>query len=119
MSHSKPILFTIVTQIIPILIIPPAILFSLNGLMAVGVLVVLFAGLGWALLRHKSWALNLSVFIQGFNIIVRVMMMFPNARSKDGIWDLAIILTSIISIALSVVYLQRLDKPDIQSMVSS
>jgi len=119
MTNSKPLMLIIVTQIIPLLIIPPAILFSLNGLFVVGVLVLLFAGLGFALLRRKSWALNLSIFVQGFNIIVRVMMVFPNARSKGGIWDAAFILTSLISIALSVWFLQRLDKPDFQSLVTS
>jgi len=119
MSLSKPVLLIIVTQIIPILIMPPALLFSLNGLIAVGVLVLLFAGLGFALVRRNAWARNLSLFLQGFNIIVRVMMLFPNARSRDGVWDVAIIVTFVISIALSVWFLQRLDRPDFQSLVTS
>jgi hypothetical protein len=119
MINRIPIMPVIVMQFLPLIILPPATLFSLGGLLAVVGLILVFAGLGYALLKHRLWALNLSIFLQGFNIIVRVMMLFPNARLDSGAYDVAYIVASLLAIILSVLFLQRLDKPDFQALVAS
>lgn len=119
MFNRIPIMPVIVMQFLPLVILPPTTLFSLNGVLAVVGLILVFAGLGFAITRHKLWALNLSIFLQGFNIIVRVMMLFPNARLDSGAYDVAFILTSLLSVAVSLWFLQRLDKPDFQALVTS
>lgn len=116
---TKPLIPVIVIQFLPLLIIPPDLLFSLNGIIVAVILVLLFIGLGSAILRKKIWALNLSIFLHGLNIMVRLMMVFPNAMNADGVWNFPFILTSIVSIALSTWFLLRLDKPDFQALVSA
>ena len=80
--------------------------------------VILFAALGFALTRGKLTALTLLIFIQGLNVIVRLMMFFPNSATADGTWLYANIITSILSIAISMYLVLRLDRVDIRSQMA-
>ena len=80
--------------------------------------VILFAALGFALTRGKLTALTLLIFIQGLNVIVRLMMFFPNSATPDGTWLYANIITSILSIAISMYLVLRLDRVDIRSQMA-
>ena len=77
--------------------------------------VVVFAVLGIMLYRGSSRALTLSIFIQGMNVIIRIMMFFNQAVPSPGQinWDYLII--TAIAMALSSFLLLRLDKPDIRA----
>lgn len=119
MNKPKSLMPIIVMQFIPLVIVPPDILLSVSGAIFVALIIALFVGLGIALTKRKAWARTLSIFLHGFNIIVRIMMVFPNARLEDGAWDLTFILASLISIAISFWFLQRLDKPDFVALVTS
>ena len=78
----------------------------------------LFAALGFALTRGRLTALTLSIFIQGLNVIVRLMMFFPNAATPDGTWLYANIITSILSIGISMYLVLRLDRVDIRTQMA-
>jgi hypothetical protein len=119
MINLKQIMPVIVMQFIPLVILPLSILFSINGVVYIVIAILVFGSLGYAIIKRKAWARNLSIFVQGFNIIVRLMMLFPNARTKDGPWDMSLIIASLLSIAISFWFLQRLDKTDFQSYVTS
>jgi len=80
--------------------------------------VILFAALGFALTRGKLTALTLLIFIQGLNVVVRLMMFFPNSATPDGTWLYANIITSILSIAISMYLVLRLDRVDIRSQMA-
>jgi hypothetical protein len=80
--------------------------------------VILFAALGFALTRGRLTALTLSIFLQGLNVIVRLMMFFPNAATSDGTWLYANIITSLLSMAISMYLVIRLDKVDIRSQMA-
>ncbi|MDF1513954.1 MAG: hypothetical protein P1S60_09105 [Anaerolineae bacterium] len=41
------------------------------------------------------------VFIQGINVVVRIIMLFPNLKTPQGSWNWSLLLMQIISIALS------------------
>jgi hypothetical protein len=41
------------------------------------------------------------VFVQGVNIVVRMMMLFPNLRTPEGNWYGSFIVTMLVSIGLS------------------
>jgi len=116
---TKPLIPVIVIQFLPLLVLPPEILFTLNGAIAALILILLFVGLGYALLHRKVWALNLSIFLQGLNVIIRLMMLFPSAMGTDGLWNIPFVLTSLLSIALSTWFLLRLDKSDFHALVSA
>jgi hypothetical protein len=80
--------------------------------------VILFAALGFALTRGRLTALTLSIFIQGLNVIVRLMMFFPNAATPDGTWLAMNIITSLLSIGISMFLVLRLDQVDIRTQMA-
>ncbi len=107
-------------QLIPLLIFPPSIL--ADGLLAVGVVAVAILALGIMLLRRRAWALTMSIFIQGLNIVVRLMILFPHAllsgSAGKGV-DVAFVVSSVLSIAISGWFLLRLDRPDIRMAITA
>jgi len=113
MNIPKNILAIIVLQFIPLLLYPPAMLIS--GWAAALVVVVVFAILGFFLAKGKLWALSMSILLQGLNIVVRIMMLFPNSI-RIGVWNVPYLVTSLAAIVLSVWFLLRLDKPDIRAL---
>ncbi len=108
-------------QLIPLLIFPPSVL--LDGLLAVGVVAVAIVGLGLMLLRKRAWALTMSIFVQGLNVVVRLMMLFPHALVSEsagkGTIDVAFIVSSLLAIAISGWFLIRLDRPDIRLTIAA
>jgi hypothetical protein len=114
MNLDKKILLIIVLQIIPLLLFPPAMLAS--GWAAILVMVVIYIGLGYFLVKGRIWALSMSIFLQGLNIVVRIMMLFPNSI-RIGVMDWPYIITSLAAIILSGWFLLRLDRPDIRSLI--
>jgi hypothetical protein len=115
MPPRRILLPILLLQFIPPLIYPAALLKAALPLISVEILV--FIGLGIALWRGRSWALTLSIFIQGINVITRLMMLFPNSMSKTGELNLPFLITSLLAISLSVYFLLRLDRPDIRSFI--
>ena len=119
MSNRRQLLLLYLFQIVPLCIFPLETLIS--GVAVVGILVIVFALLGYGLWHGRSWALSLSITLQGFNVVVRLMMLFPNAlmRLPEGgfVFDLSYIALSVASIALSAFFLLRLDRPDVRSTI--
>ena len=107
-------------QLVPLLIFPPSILFE--GILAVGVVAVAVLALGFMLLRKRAWALTMSLFIQGLNVVVRLMMLFPHALQSGpagkGI-DVAFVVSSLLAIAISGWFLIRLDRADIRVAITA
>jgi uncharacterized membrane protein len=103
-----------------LLIFPPSIL--VDGLLAVGIVAVAILALGIMLLRKRAWALTMSIFIQGLNIVVRLMVLFPHTllsgSAGKGV-DVAFVVSSVLSIAISGWFLLRLDRPDIRMAIAS
>ncbi len=114
MERSRPTVVTLVAllQFIPALTLPPAMLLSINPIFYVAPL-ALFVFLGWAMLTLKRWALTLCIFVQGLNVIVRFLILFPNASPGEST-NWAFIFTSLLSIALSSAILYVIDRPNVQ-----
>jgi hypothetical protein len=73
-------------------------------------------------LRGRAWALTLSIFSQGFNVIVRVMMFFSHAVLLVGDQrnpDIAWIITALLAIGMSTWFLLRLDRTDVRMLVTT
>ena len=119
MSTRQQLLLIYLFQIIPLLFYPPE--FLKAGIAIVGILVIVYALLGYGLWRGRNWALSLSITLQGFNIVIRLLMLFPNAlmRLPTGgfVFDLPYLTLSAVSIALSLFFLLRLDRPDIRATI--
>jgi hypothetical protein len=115
MSTSQRILFYFIIPILAPLILPPRIL--AGAYLGIIAEVILFGAMGFFLMSGRSTALKLSIFFQGLNVIIRLMMLFPRATLPNGTTDPVYILTSVISIALSLYLVLRLDRVDIRTQM--
>lgn len=104
-------LFLLLPALAP-LIFPPELLSGSLPLILTAIL--LFLVLGIFLWRGFRNALVLSIFLQGLNVIVRLMMLFPHATNRSGEYDWIYIATSLVSIILSWFLLTRLDHTDVR-----
>lgn len=123
MSQNQRILLYFVLPTLAPLLFPPDWLASLvmsggslsvTGLILLLLVVGLFIFLGYLLMRGSSTALTLSIFLQGLNVIVRLMMFFPHVF-EQGTFSPLYVVSSILSIGLSMYLLMRLDKVDVRS----
>jgi hypothetical protein len=111
----KPIykvLFFFILPIIAVLLYPPAMLVS-----GIGVLIVVlafFVLLGFLVLHGRLLALTFSIFMQGLNVIVRLMMFWNNGFSKQGEPNFAFIIASLLGLGLSFWLVMRLDRSDVR-----
>lgn len=118
MPQKKFLIPLILFQIVPVIIFPLETITA--GISIFGIIALLYALLGFGIWRGRAWALTMSIFLQGFNIIIRMMMLFPHAiRADGGGWDTPYISMAVISMAISGWFLIRLDKPDVRSLIVS
>ena len=104
-------------QPLPLLLFPPALL--ADALPLIAIVVAVMWGLGWMVWRRRTWALTLSIFIQGLNVIIRVMMLLSNAVDASGNVNLDFIVTSVLAIVLSWLFLYRLDNQDLRAAMAT
>ena len=128
MKKSRPVLITIIAilQIIPIFLLPPKVLVSLlrtfeTSKPIIRLLfaspVIIFAVLGWALLTFRPQGRLMTIFLQGFNIIVRLLITMSHvvpSKTPGTPVDVPLLVSSLLSIALSVVILFYVDQPEMQ-----
>jgi len=114
------LVFIAIFQIIPILIFPLDTLRNITlGVWAIPA--ALFALLGWGLLSGRLWARTSTTFIQGFSIICRLLSLLPGAvtllSKSDGttVVHTPLIISTLLSIALSTVILVSVDRPEVTS----
>lgn len=112
MTLNKRILLFFVLPIIAVLLYPPETL--LAGLPVIAVVIAFFIGVGIYLWRGRSLALTFAIFLQGMNVIIRLMMFFPNSISKDGVFNPTYAITCILGLLLSLYLVLRLDQGDVR-----
>jgi hypothetical protein len=117
MSTLKIILLFFLLPMIAPLLYPVSSLSS--ALLGIILVVILFGALGIMLLRGSSQALTLTIFLLGLNAIIRIMMFFSHATDSEGVANVSYIVTSIVSIALSIYLLLRLDQVDVRTRMVS
>lgn len=110
-----------ILQFIPIIVMP---INALKGLSPVvwGVLAALFVTLGFFLLRRRAWSRVASIFVQGFNIIVRILLTLGNIirpEKAGGGLNSELAISMVLSMMLSAVVLYYVDQPDIQLQMQS
>ena len=116
MNTITRLLFFFVLPAFAVLSYPPEIFVSDgSGIYLLLFIVAVFAVLGFMLYRGSSRALTLSIFIQGMNVIIRIMMFFNLTVPEPNQVNWTQMIFSILGIALSSYLLLRLDKPDIRA----
>ena len=122
MAKTKlPLTALLVLQVVAFVIYPPA-YFQRAPQAAVlpPALLLLFVG---ALVALNSDALspenarNSLVFIQGINIVVRLMTLFPNLKTPAGNWAWALLVAQIVGMALSWYTMVAMDDYSLRAFV--
>ncbi|MBC7233510.1 MAG: hypothetical protein H5T68_09770 [Chloroflexi bacterium] len=111
-----PIVVIALLQIIPVLLLPPKVLLSINRLLFV-IPVVIFALLAWALLDLRPVGRLMTIFVQGFHIIVRLLITLSRvvpSKAPGTPADIPLLVTSLLAIALSALILFYVDQPEMQ-----
>jgi hypothetical protein len=113
MKLASRILLFFVLPFIAVLSIPPDQMGLLIGLAPFAA--ILFGIMGWLLLRGQSLALTLMIFLQGLNVIVRLLMLFPHAIDvTNGMINFSYLIFNLLGMGLSLWLLLRLDQPDVR-----
>ena len=120
MSNNLKLALIYYLQFVPIIIYPSS---TFQGGWTVMLVVVAgLLALGYFLTKGRSWALKMSIFIQGLNIIVRLMMGIAHAARPENLgggFDSALIVTYLLAILISAWFMFRLDEPDIRSTITA
>jgi hypothetical protein len=111
-SENRGIRLVAFFQVIPLLLFPWGL--SVGSFAAIAVLALLCGFLGWAVIRLKPWARTLTVFLQGFNIIVRIVTLFRNVYDQEAGLDLPLLVTYVLSAVLSWLVLSYVDRSEVQ-----
>ena len=114
MSTLNKILLFFLLPAVGTLVFPPSSYENQAGLVLIAIVIAMFIGIGVLLLRGNSSALTFAIFIQGLNVIVRLMMVFPGAVSKDLKVDPPYIIAMVVGIIISTYLMLRLDQSDIR-----
>ncbi len=116
MNILQRLLFFIVLPTLAILLYPPKLLSS--GLVVIPVAVAFFVFIGVMVWRGHNLALTFLIFLQGMNVIVRLMMVGANTISKAGEFDAMFLIMGLLGLALSLYLLLRLDRSDIRVLMT-
>jgi hypothetical protein len=109
------ILLFFVLPLLSVLAYPPSTL--ANSLPLLGVVALSFLLLAVLLMRGSSRALTLAIFIQGMNVIIRIMMFFPHSTPRGALVNYPYMIITTAAILLSLYLVLRLDKADIRSQL--
>jgi hypothetical protein len=118
MTNFQRILLFILLPLIAPLLIPPGILLTNPGLALLPVAIAISAvPVGWLVYRGNSTALTLAIFLQGLNVIIRLMMFFPHLLNQTGSIDILWVVASLLSMGLSMYLALRLDRTDVRVLM--
>jgi len=119
MEHSniRGIWIVALAQVVPLLLFPWDL--SVRSFVFIAVLILLAAFLGWALIQHKPWGRVLSIFVQGMNIIVRIITLWGNVYAPETGLRVGLLVTYILSIVASGFLLSYVDRSEMQLVFES
>lgn len=115
MSTLHKLLFFILLPLIGLLAFPPE--FYIQEMAVMGVVAGLIILLGAIVWRGSQRALTFAIFLNGMNVIVRLMMLLSNVISKQGQVNLPFGITGLLGLAVSFFLMLRLDQTDIRKYV--
>lgn len=118
MGKRRPVLITVIAvlQIVPVILLPPKTLQATNPLFLLPPLVI-FGVLAWALLTWRPAGRTMTIFVQGLNIIVRVLIGMSHvvpSKQPGTPTDVPLLVTFLVSTILSVLILFYVDQPEMQ-----
>ena len=112
MSQINKILLFFVLPILGILFYDPAIL--VNAIPVMSIVVVFLLIIGFLLMKGYSTVLTFAIFLNGMNVIVRLLMIISTAFSEDGVFNTGFTIFTFLGMAISFYLLLRMDKVDVR-----
>jgi hypothetical protein len=112
METFKKVLFFFILPIVGVMFYQPSTLGSAFSILWVAL--VIFVVMGLLLWYGYSKALTFMIFINGMNVIVRLMMLLSTSFSEEGVFNLSFFAFGMIGAAISFFLVLRLDKVDIR-----
>jgi hypothetical protein len=112
MSVLKRVLFFFILPILGIFSYDPSI-FS-GGFTLIAVVVAFVAVIGYFLWSGYNRALTFAIFLNGMNVIVRLMLLLSSAFDKDGVFQPVTSAFLLVGLAISFYLMLRLDKVDVR-----
>ncbi|MGI6368211.1 MAG: hypothetical protein ACOX2L_07625 [Anaerolineae bacterium] len=104
-------------QFIAPLIFPPS-FYKAIGVPGWIAAAAVFSALGVNLLLRREWARVATVFVQGLSFIVRLLTLLSNAvPAPEAPTNVVLVITFLVSMALSAIILFRVDRPDVQLLM--
>lgn len=116
MSKFLRVLLFFILPVIGTMFYQPSLLRS--AISVIGVALIFFIGLGLLLWRGYSKALTFMIFINGMNVIVRIMMVLSTSFNKEGVFNPAFTLFGIAGAVISFYLMLRLDKIDVRQTMT-
>lgn len=115
MSILQKLLFFILLPLVGLLAFPLD--FYTQGAAAMGVVAAFIILLGMVVWRGSQRALTFAIFLNGMNVIVRLMMLLSTVVNKQGMVNLPFGITGLLGLAVSFYLMLRLDQTDIRKYV--
>jgi hypothetical protein len=116
-SHSRLITYVALAQFVPLVLFPWQL--TVGSIVALVALIALSGFLGWMLVQRKAWAITLTIFVQGLNVIVRLITLWANVYDEADGFDVPLLLTYVVSAILSVIILSYIDRPQVRLQFGS
>lgn len=116
-SSTRGIRIVALAQVIPLLLFPWDL--SVRSFVFIAILILLAAFLGWALIQHKPWGRLLTIFVQGMNIVVRIITLFGNVYAPETGLKVGLLVTYLCSGVVSGFLLSYIDRSEMQLVFES
>jgi hypothetical protein len=116
MSVFQKVMFFFLLPAIGVVLYPPSVIGSAYS--AIGVVFLFFLVLAAILWRGRSKALTFMIFVNGMNVIVRIMMLLSTTVNSAGVINTPFLLYGIAGGAISFYMMMRLDKVDVRQTMT-
>lgn len=115
MTSFEKFLYLMLLPVVAVLSYPPEMLVA--NITVVLVMAAVFIALGAIIWRRKPLALTFGIFLQGMNVILRIMMFFTNSIDPKGVVNWTFAVTSLIGLVLSMYLLLFLDRQNTRTKI--
>lgn len=111
---------SVLTRVLLYFILPVLGVFSFDptvlsgGLTLIGIVVLFILFVGYFLWRGYSRALTFAIFLNGMNVIVRLMLVLSNSFTEEGVFQPVTTIFLLLGMAISFYLMLRLDKVDVR-----
>jgi hypothetical protein len=112
MNQLNKILFFFFLPVLGILFYDPTTLVKSPVLIAI--VIAFFVIIGIFLLKGYATVLTFAIFLNGMNVIVRLLMLVSNAFTDEGVFQPGFAIFTFLGLTISFFLMLRLDKVDIR-----